>query len=401
MTTSNVKRRGTVLIVVENVPARGDRRVWPECLALKEAGYEVIAIGPQWEGHAPSVEHDEGIEIHSFRQRPAGDSLVGYVKEYGSAFWNISRLARRLSRRHRFDIVHGCNPPDFLLLAVLPLKRRGARFIFDHHDLVPELFLSRFERRRLLYRAVLLLERMTFRSADVVLCTNESYKRVALTRGGKRPEDCFVVRNGPDLSRFRPNPDPALKRGQRHLISYVGEIGHQDGVDHAIRALGLLARRRRDWHAIFAGHGPAVPHARRLADDLGISGAVEFPGFVSHDEVMRIVSTSDVCLAPEPKNPFNDASTMIKIAEYMALSRPVVGYELVESKVTAGEAAVYAMPNDVESFARCIEDLLDDPERRARLGAMGRARVEELFSWARSKESLLAAYEHALAKPKR
>lgn len=364
---------------------------------MKEAGYEVVVIAPHWEGRAPSVEHDQGIEIHSFRQRPAGDGVLGYLTEYASAFWNISRLVRRLSRQRRFDIVHGCNPPDFLLLAALPLKRRGAQFIFDHHDLVPELFLSRFEKNGLLYRAVLLLERMTFRSADVVLCTNESYRRVALSRGGKHPEDVFVVRNGPDLSLFRPNPDPTLKRGQPHLISFVGEMGHQDGVDHGIRALGLLACRRRDWHAIFAGQGPAAAGARRLADELGIGDAVEFPGFVSHDAVMRIVSTSDICLAPEPKNPFNDASTMIKIAEYMALSRPVVAYELAESKVTTGEAAVYASPNDVESFARCIEELLEDPKRRERLGAIGRARVEEMFSWARSKESLLAAYDHALA----
>jgi len=392
--------RRTVLILLENVPVRGDHRVWPECLALKKAGYEVVVISPDRERSRGAVEVLDGIEIHSFPLQPAENGTLAYLKEYGLACWHIARLARRLARQRRIDLIQACNPPDFLLPSVWWLKRRGIRFVFDQHDLSPELYVERFERRGVFYRAAVALEWLTYRLADVVLSTNDSSRKVALTRGRKRPEDVFVVRNGPDLTRFVANPDPALKRGKTHLIAYVGEMGHQDGIDHALRALALVARQRRDWHAIFAGDGAALPGARTLVHELGIADEVEFPGFVSDEEVMRIISSSDVCLAPEPKNAFNDASTMIKIAEYMALSCPLVSYDLVESRVTAGDAALYATPNDVESFASRIEELLADPGLRERMGAIGRARVEDALSWAHSERALLGAYEHALDGPR-
>jgi glycosyltransferase involved in cell wall biosynthesis len=390
-------QRKSVLIMVENVPVRADHRVWPECLALKDAGYDVVVISPRRDGdRGTRVEVEDGIEIHSFPLEPAEDGAVEYLREYGLAFWCMARVARRLARERRFDLVHACNPPDFLLLAALPLKRRGARFIFDQHDLAPELYHSRFGKRGLLYRSTIALERLTFRLADVVLSTNDSYRRIALDRGRKRPEDVFVVRNGPDLRRFLPNPDPSLKRGKPNLIAYVGEIGHQDGVDHALRALALVARRRRDWHMIFAGAGPALGAARKLAEELELTDNVEFAGFVFDEMVMKIVSTADLCLAPEPKNAFNDASTMIKVAEYMALGRPLVAYDLVETRVTAGDAALYATDNGVERFAECICRLLDDPELRERMGSIGRARVEDALPWEHSERALLAAYAHAL-----
>ena len=389
----------SVLILLENVPVRGDHRVWPECLALRNEGYDVVVVSPSRDGGGrTTVEVVDGIEIHSFPLQPADDGAMGYLKEYGLAFWRMSRLARRLGRDRRFDVVHACNPPDFLLPAALPLKRHGARFVFDQHDLAPELYYSRFGKRGLLYHSTLALERWTFRLANVVLSTNESYRRVALGRGRKRPEDVFVVRNGPDLRRFLPNPDPSLKRGKPHLIVYVGEIGHQDGVDHALRALALVAEQRRDWHMIFAGDGAALASARELTEELGLTDSVEFAGFVSDEMVMKIVSTADVCLAPEPKNSFNDASTMIKVAEYMALGRPLVAYDLTETKVTAGDAALYAGDNEVRNFADCIIRLFDDPELRQRMGAIGRARVEDGLSWEHSERALLAAYEHALCK---
>jgi glycosyltransferase involved in cell wall biosynthesis len=389
-----------VLVLLENLPVRGDHRVWPECVALRDAGYDVVAISPQRHG-GPSVEVVEGVEVHSFPLQAAEDGAVEYLREYWVAFWRIARLARRLGRVRRFDVVHACNPPDFLLLAALPLKRRGARFVFDQHDLAPELYYSRFRKRGLLYRSTLALERLTFRLADVVISTNDSYRRVALHRGRKRPEDVFVVRNGPDLRRFLPNPDPSLKRGKLHLIAYVGEIGHQDGVDHALRALALVAKERRDWHMIFAGAGAALASARELAEELGLNENVEFVGFVSDQTVMKIVSTADLCLAPEPKNAFNDASTMIKVAEYMALGSPLVAYDLVETRLTAGDAALYATDNDVSNYAACIATLLDDAELRGRMGSIGRARVEEALSWEHSERALLEAYAHALNTPGR
>jgi glycosyltransferase involved in cell wall biosynthesis len=391
--------RKSVLILLENVPVRGDHRVWPECLTLRNAGYDVAVISPRRNGGGrTTVEVVDGIEIHSFPLQPADEGAIGYLKEYGLAFWRISGIARRLGKGRRFDVVHACNPPDFLLPAALPLKRRGTRFVFDQHDLAPELYYSRFGKRGLLYGSTVALERWTFRLADVVLSTNESYRRVALGRGRKRPEDVFVVRNGPDLRRFLPNPDPSLKRGKPHLIVYVGEIGHQDGVDHALRALALVAERRRDWHMIFAGAGSALAAARELTAELGLTDSVEFAGLVSDEMVMKLVSTADLCLAPEPKNSFNDASTMIKVAEYMALGRPIVAYDLTETKVTAGDAALYATDNQVRNFADCIGRLLDDPELRERMGTIGRARVEDGLSWEHSERALLAAYEHVLSK---
>jgi glycosyltransferase involved in cell wall biosynthesis len=280
------------------------------------------------------------------------------------------------------------------------LKRAGTAFLFDHHDLVPELYLSRFGRGPdLLYRVTLALERRTFRLADVVVATNESYRRVALERGEKREEDVFVVRSAPDLARFtQVEPDPTLRRGKEHLLAYLGVMGPQDGVDHALRALALLARRRDDWHAVFVGSGDVADRMYTLAAELGLHQRVDFPGRLPDEDVRRVLSSADVCLSPDPKNPLNDLSTMNKIVEYMAMSRPVVSYDLVEARVSAGDAAVYVKANDEEDFARAVELLLDDPGRRLEMGRLGRRRVEEELSWEHSERALLAAYERALAK---
>jgi glycosyltransferase involved in cell wall biosynthesis len=390
---------GRALILVENLSVPFDRRVWQECLALRRAGWDVAVICPRGTKYDQDpFERLEGVEIHRYRLQEAKGGPLGYLREYGSALWHTARIARRLDRASRFDIVQACNPPDFLLLAVLPLKRRGARLIFDQHDLGPELYLSRFGRGRdVLYRLVCALERLTFRLADVVIATNGSYRQVALDRGRKRPDDVFVVRSAPDLSRFRPvEPDESLLRGRSHLISYLGVMGPQDGVDHALRALALLHERRHDWRAVFIGEGPVLAEMRQLAVELGVHEAVEFPGRLSDEDVQRILSSSDVCLAPDPKNPLNDVSSMNKIVEYMAMARPVVSYDLVEARVSAGEAALYASANDVASLASCIEELLDDPGRRRAMGAAGLARVQDSLSWERSEAEFLAAYARAL-----
>jgi glycosyltransferase involved in cell wall biosynthesis len=384
---------------VEDLSVPLNRRVWQECVALRRAGFHVTVICPRGRKH--DVEHFErkdGVEIHRYDVTPAAGGPIGYVREYGTALWRMWRLVRQVARTHAFDVVHACNPPDLLLLTALSLKRRGARFVFDHHDLVPELYLSRFGRGRdLVYRLTLLAERLTFRLADVVISTNESYRHVALTRGTKRAEDVFVVRSAPDLSRFRPRePDPGLKDGRAHLISYLGVMGPQDGVDHALRALAHLRELRSDWRALFVGEGDVYTRMRALAVELGLDGAVEFTGRISDDDVARILSSSDVCLAPDPKNPLNDVSTMNKIVEYMAMSRPIVAYDLVEARVSAGPAAVYATPNEERSFAAAIAELLDDPARRKEMGRIGRERVETALSWERSEEALLAAYRRVL-----
>lgn len=388
-----------VLILVENNPIHSDRRAWNICLALVRAGCEVVAVCPQGPNdERPCYELRDGVQIHRYPLRFADGGVGGYVREYGSALWHTWRLVRRLSRERPFDVVHACNPPDFLLFAAWPARRAGARLVFDHHDLTPELFVTRFgTRHRWLHRLTLLLERMCFAVADVVLATNESYRQVAHTRGGKRPEEVFVVRNGPDLRRFRPlTPDPSLKRGRPLLIGYVGMMAPQDGVDHALRALALLGERRQDWHAIFAGEGDARPELSRLSAELGIEDRVEFVGWLGDEQIARLLSSADVCLAPEPQSPLNDVSTMIKIAEYMAMSRPVVAYGLRESRFSAGEAGAYADANDVASYATRIDELLSDPARRLQMGRIGRERVEQELSWEHSERHLAAAYRSVL-----
>lgn len=388
-----------VLILVQNEPLPQDRHVWNQCRALTRAGYEVSVICPRGATrHCEPFERLEGVDIHRYRARPADDGMVGYAIEYASALWSMRRLARRLARERPFDVVHACSPPDFLLLSMLSLRRRGARLIFDHHDLTPELFATRFGRSGgLVHRVTLLAEQVAFRLADVVLSVNDSYRGVALTRGGRRPEDVHVVRTGPDLTRFAATePDPELRRGKRHLLSYVGVMGAQDGVDHALRALALLRERRRDWHAIFMGDGDVLDEMRALADSLGIADCVEFMGWVEHDTVGRVLSTSDVCLAPDPKNPLNDVSSMIKISEYMAIGRPIVSYDLKESRVGAAGAAVYAIANDEQDFADRIAELLDDPARREQMSRAGRERAASTLAWEHQERSLLAAYERAL-----
>lgn len=380
-----------------------DRRVWQESVALRREGYEVAVICPCGEKRdREPLEVREGVAIHRYPLTAATGGPLGYAREYAVALWWTWRLARRLAAEEPFDVVQACNPPDILLLAAWRLRRGGARFIFDHHDLVPELYLSRFDRGRdALYWLTVALERLTFALADVVVATNDSYRRVALTRGRKRSPDVFVVRSGPDLSRFRAvAPDPALKRGRSHLISYLGVMGPQDGVDHALSALAHLDGRS-DWHAVFIGEGDVWCEMKQLARELGLASRVEFTGRIPDDDVARILSSSDVCVAPDPKNPLNDVSTMNKILEYMAMSRPVVAYDLVEARVSAGPAALYGRPNDARSLAEAIARLLDDPRLRARMGAIGRSRVEGALAWEHSESQLLAAYRRAIERPRR
>lgn len=389
---------GRALILVENLSVPFDRRVWQEARSLTEAGYGVTVICPQGRGRDTEAHVVlEGVDIHRYPLDAADGGALSYAREYASALSRTAFLIRRLGRSTAFDVVHACNPPDALILTASFLRRRGAAVVFDHHDLVPELFISRFDRRGPLHGATLVAERLAFRLADVVLSTNHSYRRVALERGHKSAEDVFVVRSAPDTDSFRSVPaDDSLRRGERHLLAYLGVMGPQDGVDHALKALAALRRTRSDWHAIFVGAGDVFDEMKELATDLGLGGSVEFTGRVPDEDMIRILSSADVCLSPDPKNPLNDVSTMNKIVEYMALSRPIVSYDLTEARVSAGSAARYAAPNDVDDFARCIDELLDSPADREEMGLAGRRRVEDELSWRRSEEQLLAAYERAL-----
>ncbi len=386
------------LILVENLSVPFDRRVWQECRTLRDAGWEVDVICPQ--GTKRDTEPEaviDGVRIHRYPLRAATGGPAGYLKEYGAALWHTARLARRVGP---VDVVHACNPPDLLFLPALRSKRQGAAFVFDQHDLVPELYLSRFGRGKdLLYRGVCALERATYRAADVVLATNESYKDVAVRRGGRRPEDVFVVRSAPDTERFHPvDPEPELKRGKPHLLCYLGVMGPQDGVDYALRALAKLRDEvgRTDWHAVFVGAGDTFDAMVELSRELGLDGQVEFTGRVPDADLVRWLSTADVCLSPDPCNPLNDVSTMNKVLEYMVMGRPIVSFDLKEARVSAGEAAVYAKGDDEGEFAALIARLLDDPEERSRMGKSGQERINGPLAWRNSQAALLAAYEAAV-----
>ncbi len=391
--------RGRLLMVIENEGVPEDRRVWDESRTLAAAGWQVVVVCPQAaDTEQPAREVLEGIEIHRYSPRPAGSTL-GYAREYAQALWRIRRLVRRLQREQPFDVVHTSNPPDFLYLAARKARAGGALFIFDHHDLMPELFRSRFGHTGLAYRALLAIERRALRSADVVISTNEAFRRIAIERAGVSPEDVFVVRNGPDLDRFLPvEPDPTLRRGRRHLLAYLGVMGPQDGIDHALRALAALRRLREDdWRAVFVGSGEVLEEMRALATELGLSDMVEFAGWRGDDDIRRILSTADVCLAPDPPSPLNDVATMVKIPEYMAMGRPIASYDLPGTRISAGDAAAFAASADPESLGTCVHDLLENPARRRKMGRQGRERVVGL-SWQCSSAALLAAYERAIAR---
>jgi len=386
-----------VLILLQNEPVPSDRHVWNQSTALARAGHEVTVICPTGaKRDRGAFERLEGVTIHRYRPRPAGARASSYALEYLAALWSIRRLARRVARAGPIDVVHACSPPDFLLLAALGLRRRGARFVFDHHDLTPELYGTRFGAGSL-HRLTLAAEQVAFRSADVVLSVNDSYRRVAIERGRRDPADVVVVRTGPDLSRFLPTPpDPALKRGKRFLLGYVGVMGPQDGIDEALISLVELRDRRQDWHAVFMGDGDVLEEMRGLAGELGLGGCTEFTGWVEQETIRRVLSSADVCLAPDPQSPLNDVSSMVKISEYMAMSKPFVSFDLTESRLAAGAAGAFAAPGDHAAFAGLVSALLEDPGRRSEMGRAGRARAEDFLAWEHQERALLAAYSRVL-----
>ncbi|MFR9805622.1 glycosyltransferase family 4 protein [Pseudonocardia sp. RS010] len=383
--------------MVQNLSVPFDRRVWNECRALRSAGYEVSAICPKGDGEQ-AYRQLEGVHIHRYRPFPPITRQALFLAEYAWSILATFALLVRVWRRQPFAVVQVCNPPDVLFAAVLPFQVLfGVRLVFDQHDLCPELYLSRFARPASLpHRALLLAERLTYRVATHVIATNESYRRVAIERGRKRTADVTVVRTGPDPTTLRRGePDPSLRRGHRYLLVYIGVMGPQDGVDIAIRALHHIVdvHGRTDVALTLIGDGDAGPELRRLAADLRLGEHVEFTGRAPDELVARVMSTADVGLSPDPKNPLNDVSTMNKTMEYMAFGLPVVAFDLVETRVSAQEAAVYAPPNQVPDYAAAILELLSDDVRRKEMGSLGRRRVEEVLAWSNQVPGYVAVYD--------
>ena len=395
-----------VLVIVQNLPVPFDRRVWLEATSLTAAGYAVSVICPKAKGYTAGFERLEGVEVYRYDLPIDAQGAAGFALEFAWCFLCSFVLSVRVAVAGRgFDVIHACNPPETYWLLAWFWRVFGKRFLFDHHDLSPEMYAAKFGRDSgLLYHALLYLERMSFRAADVVMTTNGSHRRIAQERGGVAPEEVFVVRSGPDVARFRRfDPDPTWKNGKPFLLVYLGEMCKQDGVDHLVRAVRILRQdlRRDDLHAIFVGGGPEQPLIRAYADEQGVGDICTFTGRVSDDDLCRILSSADVAVDPDPKTAWSDQSTMNKIMEYMFFGLPIVCYDLTEHKVSARDAALYVEANSERALANGISDLLDDDARRARMSSYGAERVREKLAWQHSVPPLLAAYDAVFARSQR
>ncbi|MBZ9749804.1 glycosyltransferase family 4 protein [Deinococcus sp. HMF7604] len=389
-----------VLIIVENLPVPVDRRVWMEATTLRAAGYEVSVICPMGRGQDLPFELLEGVAIYRHPLPPEGEGSLTFVREYLAALWHETRLAWRIRRERGFDVIHICNPPDLLFLVAAPFKALfGTPLIFDHHDATLEMYEAKFGRRGAVYQVLKLAERLTYALADVVIATNESLRGFALTRGRKAPADVFVVRSGPRLKRFAPQSGGEhFRAGFANVVGYVGVLGSQDGLDILLRvAQRVVAQGRTDVRFMIIGGGPSLEPLKQLCTRMKLDPYVEFTGMLTDQtELIQRLSACDVCVAPDPQTAYSDVCTMNKVLEYMALGKATVQFDLTEGRQSAGDAAVYARPNDEEELTRQLLALLADPARRAEMGRIGQARMQDALAWDHQAPKLLEAYARAL-----
>jgi glycosyltransferase involved in cell wall biosynthesis len=393
--TVQIRKRG-VLFIVENLPSPFDRRVWQEATSLQQAGFEVSIICPTGKGHHSRFEVIDRVHIYRYALPYEASRKTGYLLEYSAALLMQFMLAWRVLVTRGFDVIHACNPPDNIFLIGGFFKLLGKKFLFDHHDICPELFLAKFGNKGRFYRFTLWLERMTFKTADASIATNESYKKIAIERGGMSAERVFVVRSGPKLDRLKIlEPVERLKMGKRFLVGYVGVMGAQEGIDYLLQAAHHIIhiRGRTDVHFGLVGGGTSLEEMQSYANRLGLSDYVTFTGRVPDQELLEMLNTADVCVNPDVANDMNDKSTMNKIMEYMALGKPIVQFDLKEGRFSAQRASLYARRNDFEDFAQKILYLLDDPGLRTEMGEFGRNRVLNELEWQYEEPKLLAAYE--------
>jgi len=389
-------KKKRVLIIVENLPSPFDRRVWQEATTLRDDGYIVSIICPVGKGYDKRFEIIDDIHIYRHPLPLEADGPLGYLLEYSCAlFWEFF-LSFKILFTRGFDIIHACNPPDLIFIVGAFFKGFfGKKFLFDHHDVNPELYEAKFGRRDIFYKLMLLFEKLTFKLADVSIATNESYRKIALGRGNMSSDDVFVVRSGPKLDRLIiDEPVSSWKSGRKHLVGYVGVMGKQEGIDYLLRSVSYVVNtmKRNDIHFCLVGGGTELEGMKKYAKELGVQEYVTFTGRVSDEVLLEVLNTSDVCVNPDVANAMNDLSTMNKIMEYMALKKPIVQFDLVEGRFSAEESSFYALRNDEVDFAKKILDLIDNHELRVSMGEYGYTRVTEKLEWKYEAPKLLEAY---------
>tara|TARA_B110000091_G_scaffold103956_1_gene112934 strand:+ start:12063 stop:13244 length:1182 start_codon:yes stop_codon:yes gene_type:complete len=385
-----------ILVVIENLPAPFDRRVWQEATTLKENGAKVSIICPKMKGYDKSYEKIDDIEIYRHPLRE-GKGALGYLVEYSQAiFWEFF-LSFKIFFKNRFDVIHGCNPPDLIFLTAIVFKLFGVKYVFDHHDINPELYISKFEKKGFFYKMMLLFEELTFKVADFSIATNESYKKIAIERGGMDQNKVQVVRSGPKLDRLKLQaPIEKLKKGKKFLIGYIGVIGEQEGLDLLLESAKYILTKRDDIHYGIVGGGTHLNEIKSLCEKMELSNHFDFYGRVDDQTMIDVLNTADVCVNPDKPTAMNDLSTMNKIMEYMALKKPIVQYTLKEGQFSSKEASLYAKNTDPIDFAEKILQLLDDEELRDKMSNLGYKRVKNELSWDYESKKLVDFYKKVL-----
>ncbi|WP_138373904.1 MULTISPECIES: glycosyltransferase family 4 protein [Oscillospiraceae] len=392
-----MKSNRKVLIIVENLPVPFDTRVWQEATTLAANGYTVSVICPKGKGYTQEEEYLQGVHIFRHDLPAEGNGAVGYAKEYFTALKEELRLAKKVYKEIGFDVIHGCNPPDDIYMVAKHFKKYGVKYVFDHHDICPELFEAKFGKTSgLLYKSQLWLEKQTYKHCTFAFVTNESYKKIAIERGMMNPNKVIVLRSGPKLDRMKIQPPVEnIKRGKKYMVGYLGVIGQQEGIEFILEAAKYCKEtlNRNDIFWGIVGGGPHVAALREMCSKMGLDDCVEFTGRVPDQQLLDYLNTADVCVNSDTYNSMNDKSTMNKILEYMALAKPIVQFELTEGHYSAQEASLYAEQNNAKDMADKIIYLLENPETRKKMGEFGRNRVINELSWEHTSKALLEGYE--------
>jgi len=385
-----------ILIIVQNLPVPFDRRVWQEATTLQKAGYKVTIISPKMNSYIKSHEIIENIDIYRHPLPIEASGALGYLAEYSISLFFQFYLACKVYLEHGFDVIHACNPPDNIFLIGGFFKYLcGKKFIFDHHDINPELYLAKFNKKDVFYKFMLLCEKLTFKVADISIATNNSYRSIAIERGKMAEDKVFVVRSGPSLERMKIIPAcPELKHGKNILVGYIGVMGQQEGIEYLIDAADYIINKcgRLDIHFTLIGGGSELAKMHELCKAKNLDQFINFTGRISDAEMLKILNTADICVNPDKVNDMNDKSTMNKIMEYMALAKPIVQFDVSEGRFSAQQSSLYAKPNDAIDFAEKILELADNPEKRTQMGEFGRKRVENELAWQYEAPKLLNAY---------